>query len=318
MAKDFQIDDTNVGVGSTGNNPIEVAEESDTYRKGSHSSIHDDEDYGLTDSEIADVDSIRVTISDPSPIVILFGAKTSGKTMTLVRLTRYLRDKGYTVEPDRVFRSANAAKYQEMCDQFDNTIYNDNAADGTNIIGFMLVTVRDKNGRLVCQILEAPGEHYFDEQNSTLNFPWYINQIRTIKNKRVWMFIVESNWKDQNTRSKYANKIVAMQSQIKSTDKIIFTCHKADKMSALFKKGRPLVKQFFNTIKNQYTGIFDKYRNDTPILSFFKPWNFEFVVFSSGIFNQRSDGGQSYTPSEDYYPAKLWEAILKSVNGGWA
>lgn len=63
--------------------------------------------YGLTDEEIQDVNAIQVTISDPRPIVILFGAKTSGKTMTLVRLTRYLRSQGYRVDPDKTFRPSN-------------------------------------------------------------------------------------------------------------------------------------------------------------------------------------------------------------------
>ncbi|MDE6871356.1 MAG: hypothetical protein K2J62_04440 [Bacteroidales bacterium] len=276
-----------------------------------------EETYGLTTEEILDVNAIKVTISDPCPIVILFGAKTSGKTMTLVRLTRFLRSQGYRVEPDRVFRSANSSAYQEMCDKFDETITNDNAAGGTSVIGFMLVTIRDNNGNPICQILEAPGEHYFDEDNRTSPFPRYINEILAMKNRRTWVFIVERNWKDSSVRNAYAEKIISMQDIIPSSDKVIFTCHKADLSRGLFKNGRPIVKQFFNDIKNQYPGIFARYTNSNPITSLWKPYNFEFVAFSSGVFNKLQDGGQSYTPSQDFYPAGLWEKIRKAVMGSW-
>ena len=276
-----------------------------------------EETYGLTTEEILDVNAIKVTISDPCPIVILFGAKTSGKTMTLVRLTRYLRKKGYRVEPDRVFRSANSNAYQTMCDKFDETITNDSAAGGTSVIGFMLVTVRNHNGNPICQILEAPGEHYFDEDNRNEPFPRYINEILTMANRRTWVFIVERNWKDSSIRNAYADKIIAMQDIMPTSDKVIFTCHKADLSRGLFKNGQPITKQFFNDIKNQYQGIFDRYTNHNPITSFWKPYNFEFVVFSSGMFNKLQDGGQSYTPSHDFYPARLWEKIKKAVCGSW-
>lgn len=279
--------------------------------------VNIDETYGLTTEEILDVNAIKVTISDPCPIVILFGARTSGKTMTLVRLTRYLRAHGYRVEPDRVFRSANSGAYQEMCDKFDETITNDNAAGGTSIIGFMLVTVRDGNGKPICQILEAPGEHYFDDKERNKPFPRYINEILAMSNRRTWVFVVERNWKDSSTRNAYAEKIISMQDIIPTSDKVIFTCHKADLSRGLFKNGKPIVKQFYNDIKNQYPGIFARYTNHNPITSLWKPYKFDFVTFSSGVFNKLQDGGQSYTPSQDFYPAGLWEKIKKAVMGSW-
>lgn len=275
-------------------------------------------DYGLTTEEILDVNAIKVTISDPCPIVIFFGARTSGKTMTLVRLTRYLLSQGYKVEPDKVFRGANSTTYQAMCEKFNDTITSDNAATGTSVIGFMLVTVRDKNGRPICQLLEAPGEHYFDAKNKTAQFPRYINEILAMKNRRTWVFIVERNWEESSIRNAYANKIISMQNIIPVSDKVIFTCHKADLSPGLFSDGRPNIQQFRNDIKNQYPGIFSRYTNNNPITSLWAPYRFEFTVFSAGSFNKLANGkDQSYTPGPDFYPANLWGKIKKAVSGSW-
>ena len=51
-----------------------------------------------------DIDEDDITISDKSsPIVLLFGPMSSGKSMTLVRLSRYLRDKGFIIKTDKYF-----------------------------------------------------------------------------------------------------------------------------------------------------------------------------------------------------------------------
>ena len=42
---------------------------------------------GLSKREADDPNEIIVEVSSKAPVVILFGAKTSGKTMTLIRLT---------------------------------------------------------------------------------------------------------------------------------------------------------------------------------------------------------------------------------------
>ncbi|MBK6698390.1 MAG: hypothetical protein IPG55_00525 [Saprospiraceae bacterium] len=272
----------------------------------------------LTSDEEKDPNKIEVVISDPSPVVVLFGARTSGKTMTLVRLTRYLRTLGYKIEPERIFRPSNSKHYEEMCDEFDKNINaNDILAEGTSVISFMLVKVMNNNGEPICQILEAPGEHYFDEKHPKNPFPRYINSICTTNNPKTWVFIVEKDWKDPTVRNNYAKKIIDMESQIESNDKIIFTCHKADLHPALLPQGNPNVQQFFKDIKNQYEGIFEKYLNKTPIINWFRKYNFDFVVFSAGMFNKTKEGGQTYNPGKDKYPAMLWKAILKTVKGGW-
>ena len=271
---------------------------------------------GLSETEIQNPDAIIVTVSDPkTPIVVLFGARTSGKTMTLIRLTKYLEGQGYNVVPDPIFRPDRDTHYQRMCSEFGTLAHSDYAAVGNDVMSFMLVKVISPNGRTLCQILEAPGEHYFDTDIPDRRFPAYIENIsHSIKNRKTWLFIVEENWGgSQTVRDLYAKKIQQMQRRIKPQDRIIFTCHKVDKSDHFRPDGRPNDSIIFQNIKNQYPHIFDRYVNRNPITRWFAPYNFDFVTFSAGTFNPTGDGRQVYTPGEDFYPEKLWRIIKKNI-----
>ena len=118
--------------------------------------------HGLTGEEITDPNKIMVNVADTeTPIVVLYGPPSCGKTMTLVRLSRYLRSKGYRVDPVRSFRPNSDNNYKRMCDGFDEMLNSNQAAKSTQYMSFMLVKVLDRQARPVCQILEAPGELYF-------------------------------------------------------------------------------------------------------------------------------------------------------------
>lgn len=285
-------------------NPIVVPDPEETIKTN-------ELDGTILPPENQDPDDITVTISDTqAPIIILFGAKSSGKTMTLVRLTNYLRENNYQVIPDRVFRDGNDRGYQQMCDNFDNVITDNHAANSTNMIEFMLVKVIDPQKRTICQILEAPGEHYFDETNPNKQFKPYIMEICRNENPKTWIFITEKDWAKSQIRQLYATKIQNMQTHINHRDKVIFMCHKADKHSHLFDRGKPNDKAFYNDIKNQYPGIFNKYIRKGI---FWTKHDFKFVVFSAGSFSSTNH----YTKGKDFYPAKLWDAITKTLRGSW-
>jgi hypothetical protein len=272
---------------------------------------------GLTEDEERDPNNIIVTVSDPAPVVVLFGAGASGKTMTLIRLTRYLKSLKLKVEPDTTFRPSQSKHYQEMCENFATAVNDSYAADRTRLLSFMLVKVMDEIGRPICQILEAPGEHYFNTDIPNATFPTYINNITQLANPKIWVFIVEKGWKDQKDRSNYANKICEMLSIIDPKDRVIFTCHKADLHRALIRNGIPNRKQFFLDIRNQYPNIFANYVNRNPITKLWRTYNFDFVVFSAGTFNPTADGRQVYNQGKDIYPKKLWVAVKKAAKGRW-
>lgn len=265
-----------------------------------------------TDDEIKDVNNITVTVPDTqTPIVVFFGSQASGKTLALLRMIRFLESEqqGYTVEPEYVFRPQTDKHYKEMCGKLKEQAYNKYAPGGTDVISFMLVKIY-KNGHPICQILEAPGEHYFDG-SANLDFPTYIQNICGVNNRKVWVFFVEQDWGiDQNERNMYAQKICSMQQLIMPNDKIVFLYNKCDKKGNQYLPNqRPNVPIFFERIKGQYPNIFARYTR-TGFASFlFGKYNFRQVCFSAGAFNKTKDGKEVWTPGKDFYCQDLWKLI---------
>ena len=108
---------------------------------------------GLSKEEYDDPNQIRVTIADPkAPLVVLFGPPACGKTMTLVRLARFLNKRGYKISPIRTFRSNDDQNYVEICkpENFSKIINSPDAANSTANVSFMLVEViKNHDGQIV-------------------------------------------------------------------------------------------------------------------------------------------------------------------------
>lgn len=264
-----------------------------------------------TQEEQRDVNNITVTIPDTkTPIVVFFGSQASGKTLTLLRMIRFLEAHSYQVVPEEVFRPQTDKHYSRMCAGLKNMAYSAYAPGGNDVISFMLVKVLDQVGNPVCQILEAPGEHYFDG-TANLEFPTYINAIRTSPNRKVWVFFVEQGWgRDQGERNLYAQKICQMQSLISPEDRVVFLFNKVDKYRNQYKpNGQPHKEVFFRNIAQQYPNIFTKYANKGLSKVLFGEYNFKSVCFSSGVFNMTEAHREVWTLENDSYCLELWNAI---------
>lgn len=275
---------------------------------------HDSSDETYTEEEQRDVNAITVTVPDTStPIVVLFGSPASGKTLALMRMIRFLESHEHQVIPEEVFRPKTDKHYTRMCENLKNMVYSNYTPGGTDIISFMLVKVLNPVGQPVCQILEAPGEHYFDG-SPNLEFPTYINHITTLPNRKVWVFFVEQDWgENQGERNLYAQKIRAMQGIISPNDKVVFLFNKADRQRTkgqYDKVGHPKAKLFFKNIQQQYPDIFTNYKNSGLTAILYGDYNFKVVCFSSGIFNKTNDGREVWTLSPDFYCHDLWKAIM--------
>jgi Cdc6-like AAA superfamily ATPase len=269
-------------------------------------------------------EEINVTIKGNQPVLVLFGAKGSGKTMTLVRLVRYLKENDYVVTPNNTFRNSKSEAYENACQIFMDSIYSENAAESTKAIDFLLLDVSKKGGGpLICHILEAPGEHYFDASNPSKPFLPYLINIKQNRNyPKIWLFIIEIGaWSDRNICAKYANKVAQMSSGHNSKDKVIVMCHKSDeqeKKGLMHRNNLPVYKEFFAALERDYKEILDSNKNTHPITSIWRKYNFDFEVFTAGSFTvSPRSGKKTYTPSDDIYPRRLWNIVKKAIYGSW-
>lgn len=271
---------------------------------------------GLSMEELNDPSKISVTIADKdAPIVVLFGPPACGKTMTLVRLARYLDDQGYGISPVRSFRPTYDKNYSKLCDDFNTIIHQNDAAESTDRMSFMLVKVV-KDGKTLCQLLEAPGELYFDPKNPNAPFPKYLNAIKNCKCRKIWTVMVEPDWQNEPDRLNYVSKIKKLRTQMTTKDRTIVVYNKIDMTDFLIDgSGHAYVGQAIKNIRDLYPGIFEPFKNTTPILSWFTPYRCDFTIFQTGDYSTALDGTSTFDPGPEVYPQKLWNLIMKHVRG---
>lgn len=269
---------------------------------------------GLSAIEMNDTNSISVTVSDPNaPLIVLFGPPACGKTMTLVRLTRYLQNQGYTIAPIRTFRPASDTNYADICTNFDALINSDNAAESTSRISFMLVEVI-KNGKRLCQILEAPGEFYFNPETPNEPFPNYVNRIITSDNRKVWTIMVEPDWLNQTDRKNYVSRITFLKQKMRLKDKVVFIFNKIDKTNFVHSVGNIHVSAAIKDVQYLYPNIFVPFLNQNPITKLFKKHNCEFIPFQTGEY-AKAINGWTYQEGPSEYCKNLWATLMKNING---
>lgn len=251
-------------------------------------------------------DVISVHIADKkTPIMMLMGPTAVGKTMTLVRLVRYLLEQGYSVQPDRIFRPTNDIGYGKLCDSFQELINSAYAANGT--LGCMLIKIVDRNGRSVLQIIDIAGEFYYNESNST-PLPSFLLQILHSSNPFIWAFMIEPYWRDSAHRIKNVEKIRNIKQKFfKHQDKAILVCNKIDKLPPFREAPNHLLK----LIRDEYPGMLEIFENVNPITKLFKKYNCSIVPFCTGNYTQSDNGRTIYTTSQPNYPYMLWKELTK-------
>ena len=293
-------------------NPIPVPNNGGGNRTPKPATTEEERVYNETysEEEQRDVNNITVTIPDEeTPIVVLFGAPSMGKTMALLRLIRYFDDKYGTnsVVPEKVFRPESDIHYRKMCDAIKIMAYSEYSPGPTDIISFMLVKILNQ-GHPICQILEAPGEHYFDGTPSS-SFPTYIQQIMSTNNKKIWVFFVQKDWgKNQSERDSY--KKVIHDIELGDDDEVVFLFNQADRFGELHDD-----KELFEAnIEQQYRGIFTPFRNTGAKKFLYGRDNYKKVCFSSGKFTktlqQDPKKREKWIPgNNNRYCEELWNAL---------
>lgn len=275
---------------------------------------------GLNETESKDPNSIVVTVADKKvPIIVLFGPTECGKTMTLIRMTRFLQQHGFKVSPIKSFRPAQDQHYSKMCSDFNVLVSSNNAAEGTQMISFMLVEVLTQQGKRICQILEAPGEYYFNPDKPNQPFPAYVNEIIHSSNRKIWLNMVEPDWRDQSDRNLYVSRLQLLKRNMKPQDKAVFLYNKVDKSNFIISPGVVNIAGIKNDIANMYPGIFTPFTNQNPLTKWFRTYNCDLVPFSNGSFSEATDAlGQSFLTFQqgpDEYPQMLWRVLMKRIRG---
>ena len=125
------------------------------------------------------------TIIGNAPLIIFVGPARCGKSMVLMSLVEYLRNKlkKYVVTPNYEY-IPNDDSYKSKCDQFMETLQrNAGKRDGykdplDGSVDEILLDVRDgKNGPVKFRMLEAPGEDFFSINNPQKPYAQYLNEI---------------------------------------------------------------------------------------------------------------------------------------------
>lgn len=261
----------------------------------------------------------NVVITDNNaPMVILFGPPSCGKTMTLVRLTRYLSST-YNFVPDQAFRNSTDTEFSELCKNFNAAVGSDKAADGTKYIDFMLLRVNERrNGKTICQFVESPGEFLFDPKDPTAQFPAYLHQIIASNNRKIWLIFLEPGMSQQD-RFAYVQKIQNLRSVIDRRDKIIFVENKVDlpaTNSFILSPTNINMEGLFNFVDGLYPQLFKSFTVKGIFGS--KP-NYDFTAFQTGTYVEGKDADgktyKSFQAGHDSHPSRLWQIIYKRIRG---
>lgn len=245
----------------------------------------------------------NVLIADEkAPIIVPFGPAYSGKTNMLCRLFYYLGQRSHYIKPNPMFVWDNlSSAYEETMDNFFDGLSECYIPRATTEMPLFFDVLY--GGNLVCHILDQAGTSHFNKND--VDNPVCLEEIFRCPNKKVWLFVLDSCWEDENVKQCYIERIIDMKTIIDPHDKVIFVATKAD----MFFDS----KNLFYEVKSIYSRLFDVFKNTNPITRLIRPYNFDFVAFSAGTFSKSVEETGVYSMGDNKYPEALWNTITKSI-----
>lgn len=269
-------------------------------------------------SQIATPTIVNTTV----PVVVFVGPPSSGKSMILVRLAKYLRNQGYTIQTDSTF--LNTPEYQNDCKEFTDKLNTNVALAGS--VKFLLVKVY-QNGREVAKLLEAPGEDFYTTDPEKIRLGKndrvepYLAAIMTSNNPKSYVMLLDLDSdicfrNDAHHRESYSQRFLDFfyPKIDKRRDRIVLLYNKIDVTSFGTINGctdpngakadaKMFYPQLFATMKKRPLGGLLTYDN------------FVFKTFCTGMFSKFVDkfGNeyQTYNVAQDVYPRELWNEITR-------
>ena len=106
----------------------------------------------------------------------------------------------------------------------------------------------------------------------------------------------------------YVARINALKPMMQDNDEVLIIFNKIDLTHFVIRQGNIRIREASEFVAEQYSGLFNLFKNDIPIIKWFKKYNCGFIPFQTGIYQ---DGSDVYADSHDSYPAMLWRAINK-------
>lgn len=263
-----------------------------------------------------------IIVNQTVPVVVFVGPPSSGKSMILVRLAKYLRNQGYTIQTDSTF--LNTQKYQNDCEEFKDKLNTNIALRGT--VEFLLIKVF-KEGREVAKLLEAPGEDFYttdpikikDGKNNRIE-P-YLSTIMTSRNPKSYVVLLDLDSdvcfrNDSHHRDSYSQRFLEYfyPNIDVRRDRIILLYNKIDVTpfgtingctdpNGAKADAKIFYQQLFATMRVRSFG------------GFITTDNFVFKTFCTGMFSKETDNNgkkyQTYNVAADIYPQELWKEITR-------
>lgn len=257
-------------------------------------------------------------VNNTVPVVVFVGPPSSGKSMILVRLAKYLRNQGYVVTTDSTF--LNTPEYQRDCQEFQNKLNTNVALSGS--VKFLLVNVYH-NGREVAKLLEAPGEDFYTtdpykiRQGKNNSVEPYLATIMTSTNPKSYVALLDldseiSFRNDSYHRDSYAQRFLThfYPAINLKRDRIVLLYNKIDKTMFGTINGCTDAKGAREDAELYYKQLFAN-----MIGGLFKMEQFVFKTFCTGMFSAQMDNlgntYQTYNVADDIYPRELWKEITK-------
>ena len=250
-------------------------------------------------------------IPQPSiPIFMPFRYCCAGGTMLIRRLCVYLRDIGYDVNVVRDF--LNLKDYQKAAEYYENSFDSLEAAPGNSIRDQYLIEVC-KNKRSICYILDMQGELQAHHPNESRNPVPFFLQIVCGDNPIIWGILIEKEMGHHNCSVDYYFKSIAkIKKYMKPFDKAIVIFNKIDETPFMLSPCSVNQKGAYNYARKNYPELFNLFKTANVLNSLVRPYNCNFVTFSTGYYTPTEIQGAYYAKSNNCFPMTLWEHIQKS------
>lgn len=294
------------------------------------------EDSGNSVDYDVDVREIRIgTIGRGEPLVFFFGPPNIGKTVSLIRLIRYLSREasprrgyevlGKTFRSDNAYLGTTAPISRGIRDRFIEWVESDSYDRPPGTLGdqFLAVSILDKpqSGNPLCTFVELPGELLFTSNagGSILGTaPRAINDILKNQDRRkvvLFMMPLNTQQHEEMPNDLFVQYCTHVQNLCLNTfdpekDTFAFVIPKADLHKAWVNGNSPDVDSFRKALvdSSAFKVVLDAFVDRRMKISL--------IPYSAGEEYLGANNAPKFDPSPAVWSKRLWDDINDLINNG--